>query len=1124
MMKSFFKKLAFVMALAMVVTLAAPAAKTAVAADEKKPLAIAYQEGARISALNLKNIGDEEDLRFLYAPTNYKELGVNWSSSNPNVVDVDNSGVVVAKADGTATVSVAVGTETASIDVYVGTEMKKFEATIGSQDGTERSMSKHTMTVGEEFDFAFFGIEDYDYTRYECVWLSLTPDVADVDQSGYVTAKAPGTAAITLSVSNQVVGKTYVVAPVVITVEAEEPEVTPAPAMEVLNTRTETKVNKTQNTVELVFDKATDLKAENVTMFRIFTATDDEEGLGNNLVDDTRKGYEDFYVRDIWANDDKTVWTVRTFEDFTDSVWYEVRVVGFDNDEFQASVGPVDSVEVKATTAYLESAEGDLDLVPSYLSVVLYDAKGVDVTTRVVDGIANNDASNIEFFLAEEEYDKFNLLNYNEIEFYEMATAKAMATYEANGVEKTNATPTLVTPKARNEYGVEKVIDWTIVQKDKAPDWSATVKEVPAGEYDYYLVVLLEDTRGDYYATYYKGATANGGPKYNNKDVYWTEDETKPFWLNGLYVEFKAMHMDTMLVETDGEIASYDEGRARFALYLYNQNLYSTNEFQGELLSQYVKVCHERALKDFTANATTLNIMKNTEEEYQHQYGDSNLATVLDAYYSEFSKAELKLTLNDIHGGKADVEDAQTANFSVVLTSETTNAALKALVEDKTDANSFASRLQDAFDAAIAAGKVEFKLAIEANDFIDDATGNYITSKSQVKFRITDATTKTTRNIVVNLVNLVEDKVTLTVDENNDGKMDILYSDVDLIKEFVDAMKSDMYFEKFVVTSKKVAFEQSIADAWYVPVESGASIKLLQQDVKGHNIGYESDIWVANANIVNHKINVADIIATNNTNEASNTVSVGDRVLVVTDKYGKVYPVVGDVYDNPAYNKKEVGFEAPVDTTELGISVSQSKVATSASGTPVGFDQYNFFFRTEDDTTGEVIYAKEGTYTAEIRTIESIVDGVVTFTKATGLSDKVTFTVTNNNAKVTYASRDAVRYDDRTIYEYADDETVTRGIGSDEAVKALILETFNFNLGGAGWSEKANAGAKQLTTADILYYTYTVTPSNNQLVINSVTFKVPVWYTNNGNGWEWMRTDAWYRSTATVNKSITFGE
>ena len=79
MMKSFFKKLAFVMALAMVVSLAAPA-DTASAAEEKKPLAIAYQEGSVITALNLAEVGDEEDLRFVYAPANWKELDIIWNT------------------------------------------------------------------------------------------------------------------------------------------------------------------------------------------------------------------------------------------------------------------------------------------------------------------------------------------------------------------------------------------------------------------------------------------------------------------------------------------------------------------------------------------------------------------------------------------------------------------------------------------------------------------------------------------------------------------------------------------------------------------------------------------------------------------------------------------------------------------------------------------------------------------------------------------------------------------------------------------------------------------------------------------------------------------------------------
>ena len=270
-MKSFFKKLAFVMALAMVVSMAAPAAQKAVAAEDKKPLAIAYQEGAAIKTLNLKNVGDEEDLRFLYAPANYKELGVTWSSSNPNVVSVDDNGLVKAEAEGNATISVAIGTETASIDVYC-VNMKTFEATIGTPEN--REMETATIKVGDYIDFAFYGIEDYSANRYNCEWFPVDPEGCievcgfDTATPGLVTAKKAGTAKLTLAVINLKTMQRTDVKSVTITEPATEPEVTPAPAMEVLNTRTKTKVNKTQNTVELVFDKATDLKPENVTLFR----------------------------------------------------------------------------------------------------------------------------------------------------------------------------------------------------------------------------------------------------------------------------------------------------------------------------------------------------------------------------------------------------------------------------------------------------------------------------------------------------------------------------------------------------------------------------------------------------------------------------------------------------------------------------------------------------------------------------------------------------------------------------------------------------------------------------------------------------------------------------------------
>ena len=225
MMKSFFKKLAFVMALAMVVSMAAPAAQKAVAAEDKA-LAIAYQKGAVITALNLVEVGDTEDLRFVYAPANWKELGVEWSSSNENVVSVDANGVVKAEAAGTATISVAVGTETASIEVY-SVDTTTFVATMGTADN--RAMTELELTVGEEFDFAFYGIKDYSVDYYRCDWFAVDPDgVLDFnDANGKLVAKKAGSAKISLGVMNLITGIKTDVAPCTVTVKAAEPEVDP---------------------------------------------------------------------------------------------------------------------------------------------------------------------------------------------------------------------------------------------------------------------------------------------------------------------------------------------------------------------------------------------------------------------------------------------------------------------------------------------------------------------------------------------------------------------------------------------------------------------------------------------------------------------------------------------------------------------------------------------------------------------------------------------------------------------------------------------------------------------------------------------------------------------------------
>ena len=224
MMKSFFKKLAFVMALAMVVSLAAPAAAKAVAAND---LQIRYQNGRyNVEEINIAKLGAIEDLKFVGAP-DYKEVGFNWESSNPAVATVNPAGEVQAVAAGTAVITLTVGDRTDSVKVNV-VNIPTYEAYMGTSK-TE-PVEELTFKVGDApVDLAFFGIKDYDTDRYECTWYEGDKAVATVDNKGVITPVGEGTTIISLSVYNDAINKKHNVKSIRVTVKGEEPVATATP-------------------------------------------------------------------------------------------------------------------------------------------------------------------------------------------------------------------------------------------------------------------------------------------------------------------------------------------------------------------------------------------------------------------------------------------------------------------------------------------------------------------------------------------------------------------------------------------------------------------------------------------------------------------------------------------------------------------------------------------------------------------------------------------------------------------------------------------------------------------------------------------------------------------------------
>lgn len=167
-MKSFFKKLAFVMALAMVVTMAAPAAQAS-AADA---LGIALQDAkSDAEVIETYNVGVQElvDFKYYGAPKNYLDLKPTWDSLNPEVASVSQKGEVTGLKDGVATITITLSDgKTGSIEITVGkgnVDLTAFEAEMSSDSTATLKFNDTTITAAdlqENLTFSYYVTADFD--------------------------------------------------------------------------------------------------------------------------------------------------------------------------------------------------------------------------------------------------------------------------------------------------------------------------------------------------------------------------------------------------------------------------------------------------------------------------------------------------------------------------------------------------------------------------------------------------------------------------------------------------------------------------------------------------------------------------------------------------------------------------------------------------------------------------------------------------------------------------------------------------------------------------------------------------------------------------------------------------
>lgn len=130
---------------------------------------------------------------------------VVWSSSDESILTVDENGKVTAKAEGTATVFCKLKDNE---DIYARTEVtvnassaglnlnySTYDLVLGTTDTTDRSVT----LVAE--------IEAEDASIYKKTWASSNTSVVTVNASGLVTAKGPGTATVTCTLSDGTVAE-----------------------------------------------------------------------------------------------------------------------------------------------------------------------------------------------------------------------------------------------------------------------------------------------------------------------------------------------------------------------------------------------------------------------------------------------------------------------------------------------------------------------------------------------------------------------------------------------------------------------------------------------------------------------------------------------------------------------------------------------------------------------------------------------------------------------------------------------------------------------------------------------------------------------------------------------------
>ncbi len=362
-MKNFFKKLAFVLALAMVVTAIAPAAKASAASSPTLKI-----EGKKLYLGGDVTGNYGETYRFTF--NNAKGYTAKWKSSNAKVATVDaKTGNIQAIAVGKATITATLtkkGSKTVELKATVWVKQNAEKVGFGSLKAVKEMAVGDTAKVNvyrQVGDTKVWKQTDKAVSTDVVKWTSSNPEVATVDKWGKVKAESAGEATITATATQSEGSKAGATASFKVTVKAG-----------------------------LVDAKQSGLDTIKATFAGDLSAVVNKDNVKVLKVDGSAK--VNVIVKDVTFDDtDKTKATITTFTQFDKDVEYIVEyaetTVKFKGADKSAEA--VASIAIKTT----EVEPNDTKKIEFYV----YDKDGVDITSdelvgriKVSNAATNNDS------------------------------------------------------------------------------------------------------------------------------------------------------------------------------------------------------------------------------------------------------------------------------------------------------------------------------------------------------------------------------------------------------------------------------------------------------------------------------------------------------------------------------------------------------------------------------------------------------------------------------------------------------------------------------------------------------------------------------------------------------------